>query len=259
MPQNTNKKTDIKFFHIVVEGINREGIFEEENERKKYLTYLFEKSENKNLQIIAYCIMPKYAHILIYTENIKNISELMSKLNTKYAIYYNKTNDRIGYVFRNRYKAEEILTTSHLISCINYIHNNPIKAKMCNKKFEYKYSSYNAYINKNSLLNMNLILQILKENNVDINKVLQENYCEDEVCKFIEYEELKNKEKIKKSILEKLLREHNIKSIEEIITQKNYLKEIAIIMYIKYNFTQKEIAETLGVNRLKVHRILHEL
>lgn len=31
----------------------------------------------------------------------------------------------------------------------------------------------------------------------------------------------------------------------------NYIKELSNIMYMDYNFTQKEIAETLGVNKLK--------
>ena len=37
-------------------------------------------------------------------------------------------------------------------------------------------------------------------------------------------------------------------------------KEITKVIADKYtDFTQKEIVETLGVNRLKIHRLLHEL
>ena len=256
MPRNARKNTYSKFFHIMIQGLNKEYIFKEEKEIKTYLKILTEKSKNKNLQIIAYCIMNNHAHFLIYTEEIKEISKLMSQVNTKYAIYYNKSNSRCGYVFRNRYKAEEILTETHFISCINYIHNNPVKAKICNKKSEYKYSSYNEYLNKNNLLDINAISEILEKNNINIKDLIgksdmNQNY------KFIEYREYEDKAEIKKFILEKFCREKGIKNIKDIVNEKNYLKEISTLLYVEYNFTQKEIAEMLCLNRLKIHRILN--
>ncbi len=258
MPRNARKNIYSNFFHIMIQGINKEYIFQKEKEIKTYLKFLTEKSKDKNLQIIAYCIMNNHAHFLIYTEEINEISKLMSQVNTQYAIYYNKLNNRSGYVFRNRYKAEEILTQTHLISCINYIHNNPVKAKMCNKKSEYKYSSYNEYKKEGNLLNINAISEILEKNSINIKDLIGETY-ENELYKFIEYKESVDKEKTKRTILKKFCNENNIKDVKDITKDKKHLKEISTIMYIEYNFTQKEIAEMLGVNRLKIHRILNEL
>ena len=59
--------------------------------------------------------------------------------------YYNKKYNRVGYVFRNRYKKQVLYSEKQLYTCINYIHNNPVKAKICRFPHEYKYSSYNRY------------------------------------------------------------------------------------------------------------------
>ncbi len=256
MPRNARKEVYSDFFHVMIQGINKEYIFKNEVEINTYLKYLKEKNINKKLQIIAYCIMNNHAHFLIYTKNIMEISKLMSQVNTKYAIFYNKLNNRCGFVFRNRYKSEQILTYSHLISCINYIHNNPVKAKMCTSKDEYKYSSYNEYMSKGHLLNIDEVLKIFKENNINIDNILK-GKCE--MHKFIEHVEYDNKEDLKKYILEEFYKRNNINDINDVVNNRNYIKELSTMMYIDYNFTQKEIGEILGLNRLKIHRILHEL
>ena len=72
---------------------------------------------------------------------------MMRSLITRYAKKYNKVYHRCGYVFRDRYRCESIMTVEHLKNCIRYIHNNPVKAAICNKCGDYIYSSYNEYLN----------------------------------------------------------------------------------------------------------------
>ena len=71
---------------------------------------MYRLKEKLDVQIIAYCIMNNHAHILIKTNNIHELGKYMQCLNTKYGKYYNKKYNRIGYVFRDRYKSEGIYT-----------------------------------------------------------------------------------------------------------------------------------------------------
>ena len=88
------------------------------------------------------------------------MSKFMPKVNTKYAKYYNyMTDKRVGYVFRDRYTSEAIENERYLINCINYIHNNPVKANIVKRCGDYKYSSYSDFINGNKI---NILERILK-------------------------------------------------------------------------------------------------
>ena len=91
------------FFHIMVQGINKEFIFQKNEYKDKYIK-LLKNAKEFNIKVIAFCIMDNHAHLLIETLEIKKSSELMWKINFEFARYYNGKEKRVGVVFRNRYR-----------------------------------------------------------------------------------------------------------------------------------------------------------
>ena len=95
MPRVSRKLIGSSYVHNMVQGINKEYIFQSEEEKNKYLYLMNKYSKKYQVLIIAYCIMDNHAHILTFSENIQNVSLFMKDTNTEYAIYYNKSKDRI--------------------------------------------------------------------------------------------------------------------------------------------------------------------
>ena len=77
MPRIPRKYSQSNFYHIMVQGINKEYIFNTEQNMKKYQKLIKKKLENSNITILAYCIMNNHAHFLIYSENVSNLSKYM--------------------------------------------------------------------------------------------------------------------------------------------------------------------------------------
>ena len=75
--------------------------------------------------------MNNHVHIVI-KQGKDEISRIMKRINTSYATYYNKKYERVGHVFQDRYKSEAIIGSErYLLTAIRYIHNNPVKAGIC--------------------------------------------------------------------------------------------------------------------------------
>ena len=148
MSRVAREKYKTGFFHIMIQGINKEYIFEKNENKEKYLFLMKKYYENYNIKIIAYCIMNNHAHFLIYSDDIKQISNYMHKINSIYAMDYNTINKRVGYLFRDRYKSQYINNREYLFKCIKYIHLNPVKAHIVKEERQYKYSSYNDFLYK---------------------------------------------------------------------------------------------------------------
>ena len=215
MPRISRKCYSTSFFHVIVQGLNREYIFKNDRYIKMYLKLLNKYKKDVEIEIIAYCVMSNHAHMILYTEKIDEMSKFMKKLNTRYAKYYNYMEGRVGYVFRDRYLSEEIKDEKYLINCINYVHRNPVKAKIVENCEDYKFSSYKSYLNGISLKQLEKILNVKLERelfiNIDSNYVfkdvensVKENmnlYIED----FLKVSDLQKEELTKDRIILKLL------------------------------------------------------
>ena len=167
------------YFHVMVQGINKSYIFEKAIDAKVYIRNMYKTKKKMGVKVLAYCIMSNHAHMLLRVENLHQLSEYMHDINTKYAMYYNKRYSRVGYVFRDRFKAEGIYKKDQLSKCIQYIYNNPVKAGICENPWEYKFSSY-KYIHDNSEAEYDFIDVEPKEKidfEKELNKFLKENKC----------------------------------------------------------------------------------
>ena len=142
MPRISRKNFETSFFHVLTQGVNREYIFSKKEYIEKYLYLINKYKEEFNILILAYCIMSNHSHLLIYTNKIENMSKFMHKINGIFSQFYNKSENRVGVVFRNRYVSEPIYDKKYLANCINYIHMNPVKAGLVYNCEEYKYSSF---------------------------------------------------------------------------------------------------------------------
>ena len=172
MARKARNYLNAPFYHVIIQGNNKEFIFKEERFKKRYIKILKKCIQDTNVKIIAYCLMGNHAHFLMKTPNIDEISKIMHNINTQYAKYYNYINERVGYVFRDRFLSEPVLNQKYLIQCIKYIHLNPVKAGITKNVDEYKYSSYNYY-----KLNKEIVLKQGDISNNEYNEICKSNQC----------------------------------------------------------------------------------
>lgn len=230
-----NNMRNSSFFHIMVQGINKEYIFKEKKDSEKYLKLLYKNIDN--IQVMAYCIMNNHAHILINTKQIESITTWMKKCNTSYAFYYNKKYNRVGYVFRNRYQLQPIKDAKHLYLCMDYIHDNPIKAGICDKREKYEFSSYSKIYNSKQE-NVKMILKNLIEKNI-LEKENESSIINEKI--FLDESIEKNEICTKK--IQEFLEDKKI-SLESLRKDKKFLSEIVKILKnygISYRIMENEM------------------
>ena len=226
MPRFPRNYIKTPFFHIITQGINKSYIFEKPEDIKYYIKIMYSLSKEQKIKIVGYCIMSNHAHMLIQTENLQALSKYMQRLNTKYGKYYNKKYTRVGYVFRDRYKAEGIYNERYLYNCLKYIYDNPVKAGICDKAEDYPYSNY---------------------------KKIEEKL--DETYKFMDVEE--DNKKITEDIIKRFLKENNME-LPALKKDKTKLKELIIILKEKHEISLRNIAKAINLSRETVRNLYNE-
>lgn len=247
MPRTSRQNLKSYYKHVMVQGIEKQYIFGEDRYIKKYKEIILEKLQESPVTILAYCIMHNHSHLLIYSETPEEISKFMQKVNTAYSMYYNKINNRVGYVFRNRFRSQEIFSQGQLYTCLKYIHNNPVKANITETMQDYKHSSYNEFLSgKHQIINDKSI-EILFGKEGDFKEKFEFIHNRPEVIQ----EEVEDV----KSFVKQFEKKHKIK-IEELKNNRGLLEVAIKEMKEKTNVKAAEIARNLNIAKSTVSKYL---
>ncbi len=90
--------------------------------------------------------MPNHYHLLIRQNSDIPTSKLITKVCTSYSKYFNKKYDKVGHIFQDRFKQVTISENKYLNWLACYIHQNPKVANLVSKLSDYRWSSYNYYV-----------------------------------------------------------------------------------------------------------------
>ena len=138
------------FYHIYNRGNNKQQIF------FSFENYLFFLKKIKHhllphCDILNHCLMPNHFHILIYTKSHisgPDVNNSIAIILRSYAQAINKLYSRTGSLFQQKTKAKLLCKqeTHYPFICFNYIHQNPLKAKLVTKMEDWEFSSFRDYI-----------------------------------------------------------------------------------------------------------------
>lgn len=245
IPRIARKDLNTPFLHVMVQGVNKEYIFNKQEYIKEYLEIIKENKKEYDFEILAYCIMNNHAHFLVHVEDINEFGKFMQRINFLYARMYNKREQRCGVLFRNRYQAEPVYERRYLINCIKYIHKNPVKANMVLKCEDYEYSSYNDYIKNNSITKCKIMREIFGEY-CDYAKLFKQSFDK----RFMDIED-DDEEVIKNYMLEGIreFKQEFSQDIIEILSNRAVFKELVLFLKERCGLKYVEIRKFFDISR----------
>lgn len=145
MSRRPREESKTGYYHVMQRGAGKQILFEDNMDYQRYLDKLLECKNEIGFSLPAYCLMNNHVHLLIKTNQLRDLSKTMSRIGTSYAAYYNVRYDHVGNVFQGRFLSSPINDEQYLLECVKYIHNNPVKAGFGSID-EYVWSSYSEYI-----------------------------------------------------------------------------------------------------------------
>jgi len=138
-------------YHVMVRGVNKQRIFENIEDYNGFIRILHkclhtdtEGTELKepNFDIYSYCFMDNHVHLLIGTREI-SLSDIIKRIMSSYARFFNYRYHRVGHLFQDRYRSEVCTNDGYFFTLLTYIHRNPIEAGICQYPDQYIFSSFN--------------------------------------------------------------------------------------------------------------------
>ena len=115
--------------HVIVRGIERCDIFRDNHDRESFLKRLSSLLKSTGTSCFAWALLSNHFHLLLMPTQAP-LAELMRRLLTGHAVYFNRKYSRTGHLFQNRYKSIVCEEEPYLLELVRYIHLNPLRAGM---------------------------------------------------------------------------------------------------------------------------------
>ena len=144
----------------MLRGIDRQLIFEDSEDYIRFLDIVEECREVCNFQLYAYCLMGNHVHLLLKVQD-EGLETIFKRIGGRYVYYYNVKYQRVGHLFQDRFKSEPVDNNEYFLTVLRYIHQNPVKAKLCSKVEEYPFSSFAEYLHESTFVDTEFALGII--------------------------------------------------------------------------------------------------
>ncbi|WP_066055743.1 transposase [Robertmurraya korlensis] len=162
MPRKSRKKSRNGVYHIILRGINKQIIFEEDEDKKRFLETLVKYKKQCNFKLYGYCLMDN--HVLLLVKEVdETVSVFIKRICSSYVYWYNMKYDRCGHLFQDRFKSEVVETRAYFFTVLRYIHQNPLKAGITGNVLDSKWTSIGEYLYQSTVVDTRFVLSLLSE------------------------------------------------------------------------------------------------
>lgn len=236
-------------YHVVNRGVEQRIVYADEEDFKTFLEILCIACKLYDVQLHAYVLMNNHYHLLIETKK-ENLSKYMKQINASYAMYFNKKNKRSG-----RFKSWYVTDEAYLYTLVNYIGNNPLKAKIVKKAEQYPYGSYQAFVKELEpieCLKSSFVFTEFQDKND--RKVLLQSTIDENILQEIK----KASNLVITSINEKTLSTQKLKELF-VNVNDNQDRNNKIYQAGNMGYSQQTIAECLGFSQPYINKIIKRM
>ncbi len=130
--------------HVVQRGRARSPCFSCARDRIAYLDELRACTERERCAVHAYALMGNHVHLLFTPVRANGAARLMPALAASYAKHLVAAYGHEEALWEEPYDASPVHARRHLLACMRYIEENPVRAGLAAHPGAYPWSSYRA-------------------------------------------------------------------------------------------------------------------
>ncbi|MCG8370801.1 MAG: transposase [Proteobacteria bacterium] len=133
--------------HVTQRGGRKQRTFFRQADYLTYLELLRELKDEARVTIWAYCLMPNHVHFVMVPQDKQSLANLFRPLHSRYALGVNGFRGWRGHLWQERFYSV-VMNESHTFAAMRYVELNPVRAGLCAKPEDWRWSSIHAHLNQ---------------------------------------------------------------------------------------------------------------
>jgi putative transposase len=131
--------------HVIQRGNNGTSIFHDDVDRRLFLYFLGQIAASTGVAFHGFVLMSTHWHGLLTPPTELALPAAMKSLGERYVRYFNRKYGRFGTLWGGKYRSPLVTDQHYWLTCLRYIEQNPVRARMVEGPGDYQWSSYAAH------------------------------------------------------------------------------------------------------------------
>jgi putative transposase len=136
------------YYHVTARANLKEDILKTDEVKLMFEEVLKRVKKRYSLRYAQYCIMDNHVHIEIKPTKGSDISDIMRWIFSVFTKMFNKRFNRKGHLWVDRAHRKVIQTKSYFRQVFYYIARNPVKARMVESMYDYRFGGLYKLLKK---------------------------------------------------------------------------------------------------------------
>jgi REP element-mobilizing transposase RayT len=134
-------------YHVLNRGNYKADLFDSAGAAQAFIECLFQTCERMGWRLHAFCLMRNHYHLAVETPS-GNLVTGVHWLQSTFGNRFNRFRGEHGRAFQGRYQAILVEPGRHLANLVDYIHLNPVRAKVVTLEQlgQFRWSSYRYFM-----------------------------------------------------------------------------------------------------------------
>jgi putative transposase len=132
-------------YHVINRGLNRAAIFTDDVDYEWFIFLLERAAAANDVSVHSFVLMDNHYHLMATAHSALALPRAMKVVGQRYGRYFNRKHHRIGSMWNGRYRAIPILDAVYSLTCLRYIEQNPVRARMVEDPADYRWSTYGIH------------------------------------------------------------------------------------------------------------------
>lgn len=147
MPRRSRVFVSGATYHVYSRVARGESVFSDPREAAALVEVIREVTREHGLSVLAWCLMATHYHLAVRVGRIP-LWRSMRLIQGRFARGYNRRHRLLGPFWQSRYKAIVVPDRSYLQQLIEYIHLNPVTARVVSDPARYRWSGHRELLGR---------------------------------------------------------------------------------------------------------------
>jgi putative transposase len=110
-----------------------------------YINLVAMIKERAGVDVWAYCLMPNHVHLVVVPKRPDSLCHLFRNAHREYARRINEREGWQGHLWQERFHSF-VMDEAHLMATVRYVELNPVRAGLCDRPNDWRWSSVHAHL-----------------------------------------------------------------------------------------------------------------